>query len=131
MSCTPYHRYRISAETKVADVRRGLLYPPSRQSQTRSDRSDSLNGAGKGRRVVNDIKGVGGIQLTLEESVLPVIDLHRCDGCGKCTEACPVRALRVIEGKVQVVHTECDYCGECEAVCPTGAISCPYEIVWE
>ena len=69
--------------------------------------------------------------MALDECVLPVIDLRKCDGCGKCTLACPAQALRVGEGKVQVVHTNCDYCGECEAVCPTGAISCPYEIVWK
>ena len=64
-----------------------------------------------------------------EESVLPIIDLQKCDGCGKCTVACPVQALRVGEGKVLLVHANCDYCGECEVACPTGAISCPYEIV--
>ncbi len=70
--------------------------------------------------------------MALEEAAIPVLDLQKCDGCGKCAAACPVQALRVGEGKkVQLVHTNCDYCGECEAVCPTGAISCPYEIVWK
>lgn len=67
--------------------------------------------------------------MTAEDTALPVMDLQKCDGCGKCAAACPVQALMVSEGKVRLVHTRCDYCGECEAACPTGAISCPYEIV--
>lgn len=66
-----------------------------------------------------------------EDSVIPVVDLQRCDGCGKCVAACPAQALRVVADKVTLIHTNCDYCGECEAACPTGAISCPYEIVWQ
>ncbi len=66
-----------------------------------------------------------------ENPILPVIDAEKCDGCGRCTEVCPARALRVVGGKVDIVHTQCDYCGECEAACPTGAISCPFEIVWQ
>lgn len=66
-----------------------------------------------------------------EEPVIPIIDLQKCDGCGRCAAACPAEALRVAGGKVRLVHTGCDYCGECEAACPTGAIFCPYEIVWQ
>lgn len=66
-----------------------------------------------------------------EKSVIPIIDLEKCDGCGRCAAACQAEALRVIGGKVRLVHTDCDYCGECEEACPTGAISCPYEIVWQ
>lgn len=64
-----------------------------------------------------------------DDSVLPVIDVDKCDGCGKCVPACPVKALLVAGDKVRLAHTNCDYCGECEAACPTGAISCPFEIV--
>jgi ferredoxin len=69
--------------------------------------------------------------LAPDEPTLPIIDLRKCDGCGKCAAACPAEALRVAGGKVVVIHTDCDYCGECEAACPTGAIACPYEIVWQ
>ncbi|MGI5835774.1 MAG: 4Fe-4S binding protein [Chloroflexota bacterium] len=64
-------------------------------------------------------------------SNLPVIELEKCDGCGKCVPACPAKALEVASGKVRVTHTNCAYCGECEAACPTEAISCPYDIVWQ
>lgn len=67
--------------------------------------------------------------MAAEDTALPVIDLQKCDGCGKCAAACPAHALAVDDGKVHLLHTRCDYCGECEAACPTGAISCPYEIV--
>ena len=66
-----------------------------------------------------------------EKPVIPIIDLEKCDGCGRCVTACPAEALRVTGGKVRLVRTDCDYCGECEEACPTGAISCPYEIVWQ
>lgn len=69
--------------------------------------------------------------MTPENTGLPVINIEECDGCGKCVVACPARALEVARAKVRVVHTNCEYCGECEAACPTGAISCPYDIVWE
>jgi len=66
----------------------------------------------------------------MQDRILPVMDLEKCDGCGRCADVCPAHALRVERGKVRLLHTNCDYCGECEAACPTGAISCPYEIVW-
>lgn len=65
------------------------------------------------------------------ENTLPVIYLDKCNGCGLCVDVCPARALRVVQGKVRLAHTNCDYCGECEATCPTGAIACPFEIVWK
>jgi len=64
-------------------------------------------------------------------SDLPVIDLEKCRGCGNCVPACPAKALEVFAGKVRIIHTNCAYCSECEAACPTGAISCPYDIVWQ
>lgn len=64
-----------------------------------------------------------------ETLALPVIDLDKCDGCGRCVTACPARALQVVHNKVRIVHTDCDYCGVCETACPTGAISCPFDIV--
>ncbi len=69
--------------------------------------------------------------MATEDAVLPVLDLEKCDGCGRCVAVCPAQALRVKRGKVKLIHTNCDYCGECEAACPTGAISCPFEIIWQ
>lgn len=63
---------------------------------------------------------------------LPVLDESECTGCGICVPACPQEALVIANGVIRLVPNEdCSYCGECEAACPTGAISCPYEIVFE
>lgn len=65
-------------------------------------------------------------------SLMPVIILEKCNGCGLCVSVCRCNALVVI-GKV-VTYLEMDDCGwctQCEAVCPTGAITCPFEIVIE
>ncbi|MBE0431238.1 MAG: 4Fe-4S binding protein [Dehalococcoidia bacterium] len=60
----------------------------------------------------------------------PVIDTHKCDGCGLCVSVCHLDGLAVVAGLVAVVgEVECDWCADCEIVCPTGAISCPFEII--
>lgn len=54
------------------------------------------------------------------------IDLSRCDGCGKCAEACPEGVIELTQDgrRVPVVASEdrCSACRTCEAVCPEGAI---------
>lgn len=61
---------------------------------------------------------------------MPVVEVHRCDGCGLCVNVCSCSALAIVDGVVSVIETaQCDWCSDCEAVCPTGAIRCPFEIV--
>jgi ferredoxin len=69
--------------------------------------------------------------LAPDKPALPTLDLDKCDGCGRCMRVCPAQALGLGQDQVHILHSDCDYCGECEAVCPTGAISCPFEIVWQ
>jgi len=62
---------------------------------------------------------------------LPIINLNKCDRCGRCVSECPTGAVEMgADGPVIVRPGDCDYCSECEVLCPQEAIQCPYEIVW-
>lgn len=63
-------------------------------------------------------------------SVIPIIDVTLCDGCGLCLEACQAHAVELVGGKAVVVKPQdCDYCTDCESHCPQDAVSCPLELV--
>jgi heterodisulfide reductase subunit A len=67
--------------------------------------------------------------LLLESTISRVID-ENCDGCAFCVDACPFRALTLIEyyfeGKVkktvEVNEVKCKGCGSCMATCPKKGI---------
>ncbi len=44
-----------------------------------------------------------------------------CQDCYKCVRACPVKAIRVVDGSAQVMPEACILCGTCTEVCPVGA----------
>ena len=67
---------------------------------------------------------------------MPIIDRKKCDGCGLCVSVCSCKALVLVDNVVTVIKKkECHrctmWCNLCEEVCPTGAISCPFDIVFE
>ena len=63
---------------------------------------------------------------------MPVLDHEKCNGCGLCISVCSCSALVLVGNIIAIIETEeCGWCTQCEAVCPTGAISCPFEIVFE
>lgn len=54
---------------------------------------------------------------------LPVVDLEKCDRCGKCASFCQFNALSVTPRAGAIVFSElCHSCGGCARICPQGAI---------
>ena len=51
--------------------------------------------------------------------------LRLCDGCGKCTEACPNNIITLDGGvaTLEINYAFCQFCQQCKAVCPTLALS--------
>jgi pyruvate formate lyase activating enzyme len=54
---------------------------------------------------------------------------NKCNGCGKCTSICPLRAITLEEGKAVINRTLCDSCGKCAEVCPKHAIGISGKII--
>lgn len=55
--------------------------------------------------------------------LVPKVDESKCDGCGKCAQACRFHAMAVVKGKVLVFPEICHHCGACVIACPQEAIS--------
>jgi Ni,Fe-hydrogenase III small subunit/NAD-dependent dihydropyrimidine dehydrogenase PreA subunit len=57
---------------------------------------------------------------------VPEVDNEKCTGCGACVEACPAKAIEIVdrgdERMVKFEHTKCIFCASCEEVCPDDAI---------
>lgn len=52
------------------------------------------------------------------------IDEDKCNGCGKCAEACHEGAIGMVDGVAKLLRDDyCDGLGDCLPACPTGAIS--------
>ena len=51
-----------------------------------------------------------------------VLDKERCDGCGFCIPNCAEGALKVVDGKLQIIEELCDGLGACVGTCPKGAL---------
>ncbi len=51
----------------------------------------------------------------------------KCIGCTRCIRVCPVSAIRLRDGKVEINRHKCISCGQCIKVCPVGAIQSVYD----
>lgn len=52
------------------------------------------------------------------------IDDDKCNGCGRCAEACHEGAISMVNGKARLMRDDyCDGLGDCLPACPTGAIA--------
>ncbi|MCI0469518.1 MAG: Fe-S cluster domain-containing protein [Nitrospirae bacterium] len=77
--------------------------------------------------------------ITMSEDRLPVVDIEKCTGCGKCEIACPKKVIEILPGSKAVLvscHSRdkggdtrkncnigCIACGKCVKVCPFDAPS--------
>ncbi len=50
------------------------------------------------------------------------IDRELCIGCTHCMKVCPTQALRIRNGKAELLANRCVDCGECFRACPVSAI---------
>lgn len=64
-----------------------------------------------------------GLEKTTFGTPIPVVDLKKCDYCGKCGEICEFNAIAVIKNNVLVFPELCHSCAGCWLVCPQEAIS--------
>ncbi len=49
------------------------------------------------------------------------LDQEKCKGCTNCIKGCPTEAIRVRNGKADILEERCIDCGECIRVCPEHA----------
>lgn len=56
------------------------------------------------------------------ENKSPVFTLStECQDCYKCIRRCPVKAIRIQDGRAAVIPHRCISCGNCVLACPSGA----------
>jgi thioredoxin reductase/NAD-dependent dihydropyrimidine dehydrogenase PreA subunit len=78
---------------------------------------------GRSRLSAEALKEAVASGLTEPPSLHPVFDPSMCVGSGACVNACPEKALGIIDGKGVLINpTHCIGHGACAASCPLGAI---------
>lgn len=61
----------------------------------------------------------------VEGHKLPIFNADDCRGCKSCAveKSCPVKAAKVVDGKLKIDEAVCKTCGVCTGKCPFKAIS--------
>jgi uncharacterized Fe-S center protein len=54
-----------------------------------------------------------------------LIDISKCTGCEQCVEACPFKALSLVEEKIMRDEEKCMDCSHCLYLCPEDVYSMP------
>ena len=61
----------------------------------------------------------------VEGHKVPVFDAEKCRGCAVCQieKNCPMKAAKLVDGKLHIDDTVCKTCGVCTGKCPFKAVS--------
>ncbi len=53
---------------------------------------------------------------------MPWVDKEKCTGCLICVKNCPVEAINMENGKVEIDMDKCIRCGKCHEICLQDAV---------
>jgi heterodisulfide reductase subunit A len=56
------------------------------------------------------------------EAITSFVSSDFCIRCGICIDTCPYQAIRMVDGKIEIMEALCKGCGTCVASCNSGAL---------
>ena len=57
------------------------------------------------------------------------LNKEKCQGCVSCVKLCPTEAIRVRNGKAEILADRCIDCGACASGCPYHAFSVKTDVL--